>query len=303
MPEPAIIFWGADQTQLYNQGYSQIMGPRHPHYLGAPYRDCWPDTYATIYPMMREVMDEGKVIEITRTLIPLTRYGFTEETYFTFSFVPLRDVDGSIAGFIQPINEVTKSVLAERRLVTLRSLAPRVTRDTDAITQAKAALTDSLRDIPCSLVYVMPDEDDALALASAVGIDDVPSLAAIAAEVVTARQPRMIDDLVPHVGDAVVGPWPEPTRRAMVLPLVRSDPSPVVGAIVLGISPRLAFDDTTGSSSRVARASSARTSRSSARSVSAIACRRARAPRRGADRPRSREDRSSRTSVHSSARR
>src|SRR6185369_15734724 len=33
LPSPAIIFWGPDQTQLYNDGYAVIMGPRHPRYL------------------------------------------------------------------------------------------------------------------------------------------------------------------------------------------------------------------------------------------------------------------------------
>ncbi len=34
LPTPAIIFWGPEQTQIYNDGYAVIMGPRHPRYFG-----------------------------------------------------------------------------------------------------------------------------------------------------------------------------------------------------------------------------------------------------------------------------
>jgi hypothetical protein len=78
LPTAAIIFWGPDQVQLYNDGYAVIMGPRHPAYLGATFRACWPEAYDTIQPWMRRVLDHGETVEVKRTLVPLTRYGFTE---------------------------------------------------------------------------------------------------------------------------------------------------------------------------------------------------------------------------------
>ncbi|MBA3456131.1 MAG: hypothetical protein H0T42_23735 [Deltaproteobacteria bacterium] len=68
MPVPAIIFWGPDLTQIYNAGYAVIMGPRHPRYFAAPYRECWPDTYPLIFPWMQEVL-AGGVKEVENTLI------------------------------------------------------------------------------------------------------------------------------------------------------------------------------------------------------------------------------------------
>src|SRR4051812_22086380 len=125
LPTAAIIFWGPDQIQLYNDGYAVIMGPRHPRYLAAPYRECWPDTYPLIYPWMQKVLTTGEVIRVDRTHIPVTRYGFTEEAYFSFTFSPLRDDHGRIAGILQPVVEVTSTVLSERRADTLRALEPR----------------------------------------------------------------------------------------------------------------------------------------------------------------------------------
>src|SRR4051812_39786394 len=105
MPTPAIIFWGPNHTQLYNDGYAAIMGPRHPRYFASPYRECWPDTYPVIHPWMEKVLARGEVVEVDKTLFMLTRHGFNEEAYFTFTFSPLRDDSGAIAGILQPVIE------------------------------------------------------------------------------------------------------------------------------------------------------------------------------------------------------
>ena len=125
IPSPAIIFWGPDQTQIYNQGYAAIMGPRHPRYFGAPYRECWPETYRIIYPLMQKLFEKGEVTRVEKTHIPVSRHGYTEETYFTFTFSPLRGDDGEIAGIFQPVMEVTEEVLSDRRAETLRLIQPK----------------------------------------------------------------------------------------------------------------------------------------------------------------------------------
>ncbi|WP_043818777.1 PAS domain-containing protein, partial [Rubrivivax gelatinosus] len=153
LPSPAIIFWGPDQTQIYNDGYAQIMGPRHPRYFGAPYRECWPDTYPLIYPWMRRVLDHGEVIEVVREPIPVTRYGFEEDAFFTFTFSPLRDDDGRIAGILQPVFEVTDAVLSERRSAVLAELTPdrrRVRRAADVL-RVLARATD---DVPAAALFL-----------------------------------------------------------------------------------------------------------------------------------------------------
>ena len=107
LPTAAIVFWGPELVQLYNDGYAVIMGPRHPEHLGSTFEECWPEAYPTIAPWMQRVLSNGETVEVVRTLVPLTRFGFTEEAYFTFSFSPLRDDEGKIAGILQLVTEVT----------------------------------------------------------------------------------------------------------------------------------------------------------------------------------------------------
>jgi signal transduction histidine kinase/CheY-like chemotaxis protein len=243
MPTPAIIFWGPEQIQLYNDGYSVIMGPRHPRYFGAPYRECWPDTYPVIYPWMQKVL-QGEVIEVERSLFVLTRHGFTEEAYFTFTFSPLRDDTGAITGILQPVVEVTQEVLAERRAETLRSLTP-PPAVSDAARHVIESLAASPGDVPFALLYG-PDSSGELRLRASCGIaaelapERVP---AAAVDAHTTGTPVVIDARQLLGGREHVGTWGEPTREAFVLPVTRSSADASRGVLVFGVSPRLAFDD------------------------------------------------------------
>ncbi len=242
MPSPAIIFWGPEQTQIYNQGYAAIMGPRHPRYFGASYRESWPDTYPLIYPWMRHVLDEGGTWTVERALIPVTRHGFHEETYFTFTFSALRDDDGNIAGILQPVFEVTESVLADRRAETLRRLVPEPPSMASPVDEALAALAGNPNDLPFVRIWLWNAESARLDPAghldtpeAALGNEDVGGLAAAADATWTDRTARFVDAL-PAVAAGR-------TRGALVLPLEGSPGAAVRGVIAFGVSRQLHFDD------------------------------------------------------------
>src|SRR5438445_7812274 len=55
----------------------------------------------------------------------LDRNGYLEETFFTFSFSPIRDETGGISGLFHPVTETTNRMLSERRTRALRDLAAR----------------------------------------------------------------------------------------------------------------------------------------------------------------------------------
>lgn len=235
MPTPAVVFWGPDQTQIYNSGYSVIMGPRHPRYFGGPYAECWPDTVDTIYPWMRRVLDQGETIEVDRALVPLTRHGWKEEAYFTFTFSPLRDDDGGIRGIFQPVVEVTAAVLADRRAAMRRDLS----RPT--LAESVAALSADPNDLPFVMVYLA--SKDGVVLAASTGVEATRARGeAHAARAVATRASAEV--AVEEVLDAAPeGPLGERVRRALVLPLERSRYDGTRGAVVCGLSPVLDVDD------------------------------------------------------------
>ncbi len=246
MPTPAIIFWGPDQIQIYNDGYAAIMGPRHPRYFGAPYRECWPDTYPVIYPWMQKVLERGETIQVEDELFTLTRHRFTEEAYFTFTFSPLRDDAGAIAGIFQPVVEVTRAVLGERRGATLRALGPRVGSG-DSMRDAFGTLAENLEDVAFA---VMLSPGPAWSVTASCGLDPSalrgpvePALAEIARRVFESGAPLQVDDVEGQLGVRHVGTWGDPTRSAWALPVRRAPSEAPRGVVLFGLSARLQFDD------------------------------------------------------------
>jgi signal transduction histidine kinase len=247
MPSPAIIFWGPEQTQIYNEGYALIMGPRHPRYFGAPYRDCWPDTYPMIYPWMRKVLDHGEIIRVDKEHIPVTRYGFLEDAYFSFTFSALRDDRGTIAGIFQPVFEVTATVLSERRAETLRALTPQGD-SLEPVEHALGVLSGNPADVPFAAVYLAEEAAEGLELvgysANLGGCDACfDAFAQAASQAFRSQEAAHIKGVDRLVGGARGCPWPEPPTSALVLPIGRSAKGVPRGAIVFGISPRLHFDE------------------------------------------------------------
>ncbi|HET9929042.1 MAG TPA: ATP-binding protein [Polyangiaceae bacterium] len=246
MPTPAIIFWGPEQSQIYNDGYAVIMGPRHPQYFGAPYRECWPDTYPVIYPWMVDVLERGEVKHVENTLFTLTRHGFTEEAYFTFTFSPLRDDAERIAGIFQPVIETTGFVLAERRAATLRAVAAQ----TGGAASLMSALASNPEDIPFAVLYV-EDAAGGIVFAGHVGLLDEQELERATAlrvvqRVLDSGQDERLDDVQALIGRPHVGHWSDVTRSAVALAVRVAAGAPAerpLGVLVLGLTPRLRYDE------------------------------------------------------------
>src|SRR5689334_5092351 len=112
---PMFVAWGPDLGFLYNDAYAEILGAKHPKALGSRFHDIW----AEIWPDISPLIDAAMAGEATyRHDLPLVmnRRGFDEQTWFTFSYSPVRDEAGRIAGMFCAVQETTDRVLAERRL-------------------------------------------------------------------------------------------------------------------------------------------------------------------------------------------
>src|SRR5689334_8455544 len=118
---PINIIWGAEHTQIYNDGYRGVCGEVHPVALGQDYSVTWASAWPAIgEPFARALAGETSYLENQRMF--LTRNGYLEETFFTFSTSPIRDESGGIGGLFHPVTETTAVMLAERRTRALRDL-------------------------------------------------------------------------------------------------------------------------------------------------------------------------------------
>ncbi|MXQ10589.1 sensor domain-containing protein [Microvirga makkahensis] len=129
------LAWGPDLLSFYNDAYRPVLGARHPKALGKPFPEIWADIWPTIAPLVdRALAGEGTWSED----LPLVtfRNGFQEIAYFTFSYSPIFDDNGKVAGMFCACTETTDEVLSafrarhnggaadERRLHSLFQQAP-----------------------------------------------------------------------------------------------------------------------------------------------------------------------------------
>src|SRR5437660_9640516 len=58
---PMLIWWGPELVKLYNDAYRPMLGAtKHPMAMGQPGRECWPEIWDIIGPMLEGVLREGK---------------------------------------------------------------------------------------------------------------------------------------------------------------------------------------------------------------------------------------------------
>ena len=121
--QPIWIGWGSELIYLYNDPYKSIIGGKHPWALGKPTSTVWQEIWGDIGPMLATAMAgiEGTYVE--EQLLIMERNGYPEETYYTFSYSPIPDDDGSAGGIICANTDDTQRVIGERQLSLLRQLA------------------------------------------------------------------------------------------------------------------------------------------------------------------------------------
>ncbi len=106
-----VVWWGADLIMLYNDAYMSILGVKHPASLGRRGRDVWPEIWPIIDPMLHGVLEAGRATWSDDLLLMVERYGYPEESYFTFSYSPIRDETGGVGGVFTPVAETTEKVI------------------------------------------------------------------------------------------------------------------------------------------------------------------------------------------------
>ncbi len=116
-PYPMFIAWGPDLAFLYNDGYRPIFGGKHPHALGQPFAQIWHEIWDDIRPLVERAL-AGEATFHENLHLVMERNGFPEDTWYTFSYSPVRDETGDIGGMFCACQETTSQVLAEERLAS-----------------------------------------------------------------------------------------------------------------------------------------------------------------------------------------
>ena len=254
---PMILTWGPQLTQFYNDGYSRLIGDKHPAALGIDIRVTLAEAWNTLGPVIREVMETGVASWLPALPLLLQRSGYREESYFDVSHAPAEDDAGAIVGMLAVCTEVTQQVLSERRLRLLRDLSAQagltssVERTCQDMVQAMAG---SPLDVPFALLYLRSEDGQRLTLRGALGVTEGTD--ASPATVELARDGDAVWPLARAVAGEVVrvdgverrvaltgGLWGDPVHAALAMPLASEGNAAPLGVLVVGVSPSRALDD------------------------------------------------------------
>ena len=144
---PMFVAWGPDLRFLYNDAYAVILGAKHPAALAQPFQQVWAEIWADLVPIIDRALSNKSAFHED---LPLTvvRQGFPEQGYFTFSYSPLHDGSGKVAGMYCTVIETTSRVQAERRAALELKLSDALrplTSPEEVLATASALLGEELK--------------------------------------------------------------------------------------------------------------------------------------------------------------
>ncbi|KAH8179306.1 histidine kinase-, DNA gyrase b-, and HSP90-like ATPase domain-containing protein [Sarocladium implicatum] len=281
-PHPASMYWGPDYISIYNAAYIELAGAKHPKMLGQSYHVAWSEIWDEIKPTFDSAWAGGQATMKHSNQLMINRHGFLEETFFSWSIVPLIGADGDVVGLYNPSFEDTRRLVNERRMLTLREIGERTATATcinDFWPQLQKGLEYNDLDVPFALIYAVKDDSDSdmsslhsgslghapqLSLEGAIGAPlghpaAVPNMDLRTAEDGFAPYIRQSMTMggAPIILSETEGTLPghllegldwrgfgDPCKVIVIFPVVPTTGSEaVIGFIVMGANPRRPYDD------------------------------------------------------------
>lgn len=252
--------WGPDLAFFYNDAYRPTLGLKHPWALGMPAQQVWSEIWPDIGPRIRQVFETGRATYDEALLLLLKRSGFPEETYHTFSYSPIADDDGRIAGMLCVVTEDTERIISERRMALLRDLGSKLAATNtqpEVVAVFERCVSDYEKDLPFTLTYLLdPDHPGRFRLLSAVGIAEghpaapstietqSPTAVWPAAGIFAQSGPVIVSELRRTFDTTALptGAWNVPPQEAVIMPVKFQGQEQPVGFIVAAVNPYRRFD-------------------------------------------------------------
>jgi GAF domain-containing protein len=227
---------------------------KHPKSLGRPAAEVWAEIWDVCGPLAEKVFEQGQASFVDDVRLFMHRGDYLEETYYSFSYSPIRDESGDVGGLFCPSTDTTPKVLGARRLRTLSELAggPYVGKGTDAACAILAGeLKNNPSDVPFALLYVANPEGTHAVLKQTVGFENGDELLAPRivdlrnesvtgvpwplAEVFSSRTAKRVS--VARLDAFPTGPADQKISEAIILPVIsRGDDKPL-GVLISGMNP------------------------------------------------------------------
>lgn len=151
--------------------------------MGKGFKQAFSEIWDNIRPVFDAAETGRRAVDVREIPLTVERSGYMEETYFTGNFNPLRLEDGTVGGFYNALTEVTRQILADRRMEMLNLIsAPAAKYSYQTITShILSSFRTNSRDVPLALLYGVdedcPLDNVRLTLKGSIGVPDKHPLA------------------------------------------------------------------------------------------------------------------------------
>ncbi len=280
-PFPCALFWGEELTVIYNEAYKiEVAGNKHPELMGTGFKGPFSEVWEGVAPIFQKCALTGKAERRDNDYLPIERYGYLEETFFSWSITPMYGGTDKILGFYNAPFETTYDTVSSRRMHMLRYLGERLntTRTIgDFWKRCLEGLEQDVIDVPFALLYSIVDNDDAdtashssdstvsaksCVLEGSIGIPEghhaaprkldlkcsqegfIPAFR----EAMRTREPTMLQTRDGTLPEALLNGimwrgYGQPCKEAIILPVRPTNGELVYAFLVIGVQPRRAYDE------------------------------------------------------------
>ncbi len=263
---PMVVWWGADFRLLYNDAFRPILGSdRHPQALGQPAQSVFAESWHIIGPQLKRIFATKQADQEENLLIPVRRAGYLEESYYTYSYSPLLDELGEVSGVFTVINETTRQVLSERRLITSTQLAEQA----GALATSAADESQPTEEMYEGIIKILSENPADIPFAALYRLNSAKTQAVLcgrtpaAAEeiwlpermdftqqdpwqfetVLHSRTAIALTDLPKRFGKVPQGVFDLPVTNARVMPVRALNLTGLAGLLIVGLNPARQMDE------------------------------------------------------------
>ncbi|MCE7067019.1 PAS domain S-box protein [Dyadobacter sp. CY326] len=96
-PFPTVVLWGEALIQIYNDGYRELMGHRHPSGFGQPIEQSWPEIWDLNQSVYKRVW-KGESLYFEDAFYPIYHLDDSQEARFTLAYSPVFQDSGHVGG-------------------------------------------------------------------------------------------------------------------------------------------------------------------------------------------------------------
>jgi PAS domain S-box-containing protein len=124
-PQPMFLAWGEELFVFFNDAYRKQLGTRTEAAMGRPLAELWTDEWPELAPAVARALG-GEGVKFEEWPLRISRNGDFEDTWWSFSYMPITDRHGGIAGIWCITDEVTRHVLGQRAAALERARQQRL---------------------------------------------------------------------------------------------------------------------------------------------------------------------------------